>query len=576
MRREIVRSVSGGRILTGSGLRVVAGNTDFGVGSQVFIFDGVALGQRRTQGRPRVFELPAAQPAPVLPLFYHFADASALKMYYVDADFAEVVRVDDITPPAIGAVLALHCYNEATEYLVWFVDSRCIIEQNGETVADFTSVFAEAPEKCDAYIDGYGNLIWAGAQDVTEVTMAVYENGTVTKNATYSDATIEEEYLERILERAVAVTFTATATPYDQVTDIYETFSTIPRNMVVYRANYQECVISTAGWGISGDATVYGGHVFDLFNADVIIPVYSWATPFITAKIVAEGVSQLDPLTISDQTYEAGGINPIIDNTTLARKNNGVIIAEMQTGEDGTLEMTLSNQRYSTLATEQYEAEPEIFYGTAFAVTNYPVADSGFWLSIPSISSGWSITDVAVQYPFVVIGDSGENSGVTREALMRFANIGSVAEVYLLFSSPWPHTPVAGDVFHFSMYRGAITIENTECDLHIAASYPEIDYDSGISVETSLGNGYSIAQRPKIETVLGWVSTTGQLNYGGTKIYSAHMYSALSGAWKTAPQEAVGVANGEIIIASEATVQTIDSPFSPKSIVTKRFAGVNL
>lgn len=183
MKREIVLTTSGSRILTGSGLRPVAGNLGFGAGALVFILDGVALGQQRPQGRRKPFAIETVTtPPPISDTGYKLA-TTALKMLYFNTDF-ELQRQGDIAPPVESAVLKIHCYNDTAEFFVWFIDGRCIIEKNGETIADFTSEFPSVPAEADAYISG-GNLIWVAS---TGDVIADYVNGTLTGATSFASA----------------------------------------------------------------------------------------------------------------------------------------------------------------------------------------------------------------------------------------------------------------------------------------------------------------------------------------------------------------------------------------------------
>lgn len=183
MKREIVLSTSGGRILTGSGLRPVAGNSEFGTGAKVFVLDNAILGQKRTQARRKPFEIDTVTiPPPISDTGYKLA-TTALKMLYFNTDF-ELQRQEDIAPPVEGATLKIHCYNDTAEFFVWFIDGRCIIEKDGDTIADFTSEFPSVPAEADAYISG-GDLIWVAS---TSDVIADYVNGTFTGATSFAGA----------------------------------------------------------------------------------------------------------------------------------------------------------------------------------------------------------------------------------------------------------------------------------------------------------------------------------------------------------------------------------------------------
>lgn len=159
---ERVISISGSRVQTDQGMRRCAGNAPVAVGDMVTVVGNLIIGWVRRAARRPVAEVP--------PKYYRFASAEELKMYNLDYNFADM-GTEDIPRPTEDtqeeAALLLHCYNEYAEYLVWFIGSRCLIQRDSVTVADFISVFPSDETRwhlgCDGYIDDDQNLVWAGA-----------------------------------------------------------------------------------------------------------------------------------------------------------------------------------------------------------------------------------------------------------------------------------------------------------------------------------------------------------------------------------------------------------------------------
>lgn len=123
----------------------------------------------------------------------HFADNVNLKMHYIDKNFSKIIKSVNIVQPENSAFLLLHCYNKTAEFLVWYWDAasegghcRILIQKNGSTIADFTSVFPSLTYRSvDGYIDASGCLIWVAFVDTSPDYSSVsgvfckYSNGEV-------------------------------------------------------------------------------------------------------------------------------------------------------------------------------------------------------------------------------------------------------------------------------------------------------------------------------------------------------------------------------------------------------------
>ena len=502
---------------------------------------------------------------------YRLASAYELKMMTVDKDSMEIISEEAIERPVENAQLLAHTYNENVEYLIWFVDSRCIIQKDGETIADFASAFYSVPNEIDAYVDDNDDLIWGAAgEGAGIVTMADYKNGSVTKTASYSEEAIEAEYAERIRQRAAAVQYSAWAGSSSQITNTWAFCSTIPRNFEIYRMDYAGLNVSQKPYLLTGDASVASGAIFDLFNADALIPVYSYGTVFVQVHNAAYGVSYNDPLNFSDQSYDSGGQAVQVANVTIFRFSDGALIAETQQQSEGTEETVLTRQWFSQRVSEAYDATPTEITGYVVTNANVPITNSSFCLDFTGIA-GQIVTGIMQKHRFDVTGKAGENNGVVRSGIVTGVVSAPGRVVYsVAFDSSWPEIPEPGNFFGIEMYFGVQTEVRTEGDLHLTTIIPSFEYNNGAAITTDLGNGYATRRVQTVGNVYGWVSLAGELLYNGQKIHDAQEQNFLDGAWKTEDGKAVGVAGYEIIKADGAEVKLIEPQYNP-NVATRRF-----
>jgi hypothetical protein len=177
-----INSVRGAVAGTQAGPAPIVGNNRIVPGQVYAMIDGHLI-SRIAQQRKIITTYPAGTGPVIITGKYRFADAVNLKMYYVTKDLQTIALVKDIVRPVESAELLLHCYNASAEYLVWFVGARCIIQKDGETIADFTSVFADTPDRSDAYIDNNEKLQWVAATKYP-IVLATYDNGALVNSCT--------------------------------------------------------------------------------------------------------------------------------------------------------------------------------------------------------------------------------------------------------------------------------------------------------------------------------------------------------------------------------------------------------
>ncbi len=569
MKREIVLSTSGGMVLTGSGLRPVAGNSEFGTGAKVFILDNAILGQKRTQARRKPFAIETVTTQPPLPVVgYKFA--SGTTMYYTDLDL-NLLREEQIPVPVDGAQLLAHTYNERAEYLIWFVDARCIIQRDGETIADFISEFYYAPDEIDAYVDDNDDLIWGAAgEGAGIVTMAVYKNGSVTKTASYSEEQVESNFAERQTARMQARPFTATIAPSTTEVTTEPAFTFTGLSGVVYDVQHDSFrLYSNPLWSTGSIGSTI---LFDLFSADAFACVSAEATGYIYQRVsgTERNSSGVDVATSRETVQAVGQLRA----TTVFRSSTGEIISEWQQLDSGAWVDHYATYHDRVLV--DFADNPTDI--NMFTVTfNWQNTASVFKVQAPSLGATYKYIEHGfMNVPFSVRGGDGANKDAERTGVVTGFGVAAGTPILTLtFSQPWDYLPADGDVFIAEFRLGTLTVERGYADIDAAITPDNYQNDSGKTIITNRGNGYSTIKDPKIENVFGWVSFSGAMFYNGQKIHDAQYYSLLDGAWMTEDGKAVGVAGYEIIKAEGATVTLIEPQFNP-SVATKRFTEVTI
>ncbi|MHC1760516.1 MAG: hypothetical protein AB9917_13610 [Negativicutes bacterium] len=569
-------------------------------GTEIRCSDGVT---RNAVGNSRVcvgdilwsngdYVMSPGEPASRAPLVWadapmHFADSSTLKMLYVDEKFKKVTKSTAIKLPGQegsnlpdNTAVLLHCYNARVEYFVWLHNPselywKCLIRKNGKVLTDFSTDFAafSFPSMCDAYIDASGDLIWGASEWVNDyVSIATYKNAEKTKTFILDETATEAAFGERLRQRVLGVEFSVSRDVFEPEITSQSIISTIRRDGLVYQADFAGCAISDS----YGSAYLSNPPVQDLFNADALISVASWGSVMLSAQITAMGMSGEDGLTMVDQSYIWQILNASLANTTIFRASNNEVIAELQQ-PDAEFENTVSGVPSSITVTETYSDTPE-------AVNCYVTADSPhnateFTVSISAFMSAAPALDIMRSNSFSVEGHNGGNVGVFKNATMGVVSSNEY-KYHLYFAESWPEAPSVGDLFTFQAYPGTQSIARTESAVTVTATLPIIDSPvSNSSIVTDIGNGYSIAKKPKIESVQGWVSASGELRHDGDTIYTDRL--PLDGAWKTSAGAAVGLVNnaegGKVLLVKKQAAETVPTvveivpPFNPSLIVTKRF-----
>lgn len=517
---------------------------------------------------------------------FRFADGNSTKMYHVDPKIKSVKKTADIKPPPDQAgqysCLLLHCYSGRNEYFVWLRESgavfwTCLIQKNGKVIAVFSTDFAafSFPTACDAYIDANGDLIWGAAEWVNDyISIATYKNAEKTKTFLFDEAATEALFAERIRQRARAIGFSVNISGLETVRTATNVWSTIPRNGMIYDVSYIGCEAKEEL--TDGSAYLSSEPVFDLFNADALIAVSSSGSTIIRAKREGQMRSKTDGISIVDTESEILLLGGLLFNTAIFRASNNAIFAEVQQ-QSGDVETTFETFFPTRVyATEEYSDTPELI---VCVVSSDTQSAGGVKVTIGDFLSVQPMMDVMNNNLFPVTGYSGANAGVVRSCLLGVVN-SNQGKYHFYVQGVWPAVPVQGETFAFYAYAGVQTDDTTQGTLTINSNYPSIEDVSGDpGIVTDIGNGYSTAKKPKIESVQGWVSVSGALRHEGELVHADRL--PLDGAWKTSPGAAIGLVNntegGKVLLVKKQageTAQTVVEtvpPFNPGSIITKRF-----
>ena len=564
MKREIVLSTSGGRVLTGSGLRPVAGNSEFGVGAKVFILDNAILGQKRTQARRKPFAIETVTTQPPLPVVgYKFA--SGTTMYYTDLEL-NLLREEQIPVPVDGTQLLAHTYNERAEYLIWFVDSRCIIQKDGETIADFVSVFAEKPFESDGYVDDDGRLIWgASIIDYDTVFIASYDNNVLAGQKTILRTEVEAAYRARMEQIANTATVSTTVTPGQTYTEVFPFVSIDVFPSVLHHAEY-------IGVTLESDyisASKGQGEVVDYFNSGGLSSASSYATIYANVNMYQYGQNKDGSYT--DHSYSSILVASHLRNAVIYDIANGAVVEEMQVHEDASYASD-SETLYSHVEVDSI-GEPEPTTAVVISEQSRGNTVSGFALRSPDFQSQYFSYHGTINVPVTVTALTGENAGQSRTGWITSVFAPPVQPVWFDFATAWDNVPVDGDTYTFNIRRGFITDTYTMGSIAATVYVTEIQNITEPKIVAPIGNEYAIQKGLKMENVYGWVSPSRWLLYGGQECVELNPYSN-SGAWYTAPASLTGLADGQAIKADGASVSTSETQLY--SILTKRFTGVTI
>jgi hypothetical protein len=586
MRIEQIMSLSGGRVQTQSGLHDMAGNAAVAPGQTVLVFDGHVIGLQRPQNKRPVWVSPPEVETGIK--YYHFADSSALKMYYVDKSFLAIVRMADITPPDSSAKLILHCYNEDHEYLVWMWEPastgakcRCLIQKDGATLADFTSVFPVMPGQnvfpavsrySDAYIDDDGNLLWVAGcaayiDSVDTFVLAKYSNGDLNASKMYTPTNCIE-LAKTHMENQITATLNATV-----LTMVNEESTTSTVTGAKARGGYYGEVyeLEYTGSGIldnykSSGASYYSEYVFDLWGLDVYIKINGSAAG---AYGYILDITSRDSWTGSAETSQIKIPCPVISenaNLVYSAKNESLVAEYTALGNSSDTWAQTGTNPKSIVVTTEY-TEDGIIQGT---VTGTPTTISfDVLLYIPS---GVNFTDAT---HCTVKITSGANQGESR--VVRGCNVTNSVITGINFSTAWDYIPESGTTFNIEVAIGTgTTVEQITQYTGTCTQLPVITNNASPSA-VDLGNDYSAQTGiSEINATTQNVYPVPRIKYSGDTIYelnqSGNTNYATDGAWLSASKKLTGLLPGDIAVlkADGSAVTTSDfSLFS--NIVTKRF-----
>ena len=554
---EIVQSVENGRIITNKGVRRAAGNALIRVGSAVTVMGDMVIGWRRRAGY-----VPGAPPQET----YRLA-SSDLTMYIVNSAF-EIIRTETIIPPVDGAQLLAHTYNERAEYLIWFVDSRCIIQKDGETIADFVSVFAEKPFESDGYVDDDGRLIWgASIIDYDTVFIASYNNNVLAGQKTILRTEVEAAYRARMEQIANTATVSTTVTPGQTYTEVFPFVSIDVFPSVLHHAEY-------IGVTLESDyirASKGQCEVVDYFNSGGLSSASSYAT--IYANVNMYQYWQNNDGSYTDHSYSSILVASHLRNAVIYDIANGAVVEEMQVHEDASYASD-SETLYSHIEVDSIGA-PEPTTAVVISVQGHANTESGFAVGPQDFESQYFLFYGTTDVPVTVTALTGENAGQSRTGWITsvFTHQSPVQPVWFDFATAWDNVPVDGDTYTFNIRRGFITDTYTMGSIAATVYVPEIQNITEPKIVAPIGNEYAIQKGLKMENVYGWVSPSRWLLYGGQECVELNPYSN-SGAWYTAPASLTGLADGQAIKADGANVSTSETQLY--SILTKRFTGVTI
>lgn len=571
--QEIITAVSGTYVYTEQGRRRCAGNELFAVGDAVTVIGSLVVGWRRMASAP----LPAVDDQ-----YYRFADAGALKMYYLDTGFSAIVQTDDIARPVdettqetIDATLVLHCYNADAEYLVWFAEPesgdyyRCIIQKDGETIADFMSVFTDIPSSgfTDAYIDSSGNLIWVAATDNgSGITIAQYSNGALSDSKTYTSAGLIEKITTDLNSRLSTAANAATIQWDNEVTTTAdpEVLAVAPGaiSCVQYERSAGELIITESSSSGSG-----GTYLLGLWERDVIYHV-SNTSYFATASLQHNEITRdIHTLAETESTSTSESITPGAELYQRYLASTKGVIAEVFEPISGTLLKSATGvQKYYVVSGTA---------GNSTTVNGVVTSDSSnsttkFHCSLTNSDGATGVSDIVGA---IVIFTSGQNSGQSRTITEAGYWTGNGV---FTFSSAWDYAPAVGDNFTIAAQLYTIVTSETVADLTISASLGASSSDSRTVFTMSLDNGYALEHGQNQITSDSnkyYVVVIPALKYDGEVISNgSEGHYMTDGAWCTGTEQLVGIYESKLIQADESTVTAADfSLFN--GTVTKRFVG---
>ena len=568
---EIVRSVmTNGRVLTSGGVRRCAGNADIVTGGCVTVLNDMIIGWRRRTG---------AVMTPTLTRYYHFADAALLKMYYVDTDFAAVVRTEDIAPPAknsfnpvdqtsVDPVLLLHCYNDDVEYFVWLHNPtslywRCFIQRDGVVIADFvTNLSADStPDDADAEINSDGDLVWVALSTryttETEFTFANHKNGELTETHTHRHSDAESAIVARTDSKMLEAV--------DAATIILSDLSTVTKNMRVaggVGTNYGIIYdIQYTGLQNKKDHARASSRwlVYDLWGENAYLQevcVGGWdVMPMI------EGWALNVDGSVNQISYAETAMQVEAQVSWLTNAKYAVTVSEQVPANAATLSGSLTQSRQITRSFVRQDVIAGAVSVTAASTTQFPVT-LNFPEDISNDPVSRAIDGMTITFT------SGNNSGQSRL-------ISSFTGGLYINCAALGETPKSGDAFTIAIEVYDSVDVTATTDYTLSASIAGSSMQTETKFDIDIGKGYILNHEIQPLEYGDIAQVLPTIKRGNAIIYTGepNNYNYLTrGSWMTAAGEMTGIYNGKLIMDDGASQTDTDITLfgeSP-SIVTKR------
>lgn len=559
-----------GRVRTNRGVRYCQGNADVPAGAAVVVVGGVIMGWRRRAG------VPGAPPEGKL---YRFADASALKMYYIDTDFTAVMKTEDIEPPDknsfnpadqtnVDPVLLLHCYNNDAEYFVWLHNPtslywRCFIQRNGIVIADFvTNLSADStPDDADAEINSDGDLVWVALSTryttETEFTFATHKNGELIETHTYRHSDVESAIvaktdgimLEAVSAATIATSGAKTTTETRRVAGVPGAVTNsgeVVNYGYVGLQNAKDHAYASSRWLVYD---LWGGNAYlqeVCTGGWVVMPmIEGWV---LNTDGSAEPISY--PAATTMQVEAQVG--------WLWDAEKSVAVSEQIPANAATVSGTLieSRQEHHTIVRQDAITGAVLSGGTA-TTTRFPVT-----LNAPADIQSLVVGGMTIAFT------SGDNAGQSR--------LVSNMDMQYIMCAALSTIPDSGDTFTIAIEVFDSVDVTTNTDYTLSASVAGGSTQTETKFDIDIGNGYVLNHEIQPLEYGDIAQVLPTIKRGNTAIYTgeANNYNYLTkGSWMTAGGEMAGIYNGKLITDNGTTEAENDIALFGDSptIVTKRF-----
>jgi hypothetical protein len=571
MRNEVILSVNGRWIGTQSGQKIAIGNQPHAIGDIVSV-DGMYV-----FGHQAVYTS-----VPYVPSSgYHFAD-SGLNMIYVNAAFNAIIKTTTITPPNSSANLLLHCYNKNAEYLVWMIASTtsngfcdCIIQKDGNTIADFTSAFTSVPSLTDAYIDANNNLIWVAMEStylngVQTLIMVKYTNGTLTASESYTFAAMlaaMQDRLISILSEAAAAVVVIFANENTTVTT--QLYACLPDTIygMLHESEYIGVTSSSAGL-YSNESNYISG----IWALDAILGGTAGGSLMLQAQI---SNTYLDTTTGEIKNIGSSPIASLFPGASLEwfYKASGTLVAEKLTPNSNPLSATVL-QAVTSVQAPIEKTSDGIVSGSVTAVnsasslsisTSLP-ANTEWLFSNPTDMTGFVVTFTACNRASIAnLGQSRTLSGGYDQYL-------NGTPFTVTFSSAWDAVPVVGDTFTIAVAFATATTTIIEKDITMTVGLETFQSGTSGEFDNDIGSGYTIVHStPTLTDDGSFGPVIPSLKYGGATIFTGSQGDYLTnGAWMTDSGKLVGLYEDKVIKSTNG-IATSNTNNLFSATVTKRF-----